>query len=423
MSSNGSEEKVTQLIIKLLCGWSNKVTEEQLKSFEINIDQVNQVIDKVKQFLEDDNPEEALPTFIFETRLDGTQVSPEPHKPFLCVYEFCVALEMFCKSKKMDIEKHWDRLLLKTSAHNADRFMWIHMNLITQPTVRLSWEQVVQRLMLKYDDPRRTQSVKRALQSFYFDPVKNTESIEIANRRFVAYVLETHCDPSEAIGLYVNGMPESCRQLLRLTMSYDKHTGFNYCLKDIVQRSSIFVTAKDDDYVFYSKTARIAVSLPMEKVNSKMCEFHILPTHTTADCPDYSILKYPYLDPMAVENEFSKLITQNKDEPVLKHNNTSKTQPSYIPDSLPNEVQVKRESISEREHVDRDHSSYSQPQLNPKPHSKPHPPHHHRPSHPHSSLTAPSLKKRRDCYYCGEPFFWGHNSVCKKFPPSKKLKK
>ncbi|ORE10058.1 hypothetical protein BCV72DRAFT_200346, partial [Rhizopus microsporus var. microsporus] len=143
-------------------------------------------VDQLKE--KDQDPKEVIPTFIFETKHDNTHFSPEPHKPFLCVYEFCVALEVFCKSKNIDIEKHWARLLLKTTAHNYERFMWIHLHLINQSKLRLSWQQVVQRLMLKYDDPRRTQAVKRALNMFTFDPNIKPESIDAANRRFTAYV-------------------------------------------------------------------------------------------------------------------------------------------------------------------------------------------------------------------------------------------
>ncbi|CAO3690030.1 unnamed protein product [Rhizopus stolonifer] len=296
---------------------------------------------------------------------------------------------MFCKSRKLDIEKHWDRMLLKTSAHNSDRFMWIHVNLINLPAARLTWEQIVQRLMLKYDDPKRTQSVKRALSSFSFDPNKSSESIESANRRFVAYVLETHCDTSMAIPLYVNGMPEMCKKLLNLTMAYDRNSGFNYCVKDIVQRSSTFIHSKNDDYVFYSKTARIAVTLPMEKVYSKICEFHLSTDHSTATCPDYSVLKYPYIDPMAIDNEFSVALTQ-ENEPLIKTEPDQEAHPSYIPTTnTTREVQVKREPISKPSYT-----PYGRPRSN--------------------------RQQTDQCIFCKLPFYHGHLNDCKKIIKKKK---
>ncbi|KAI9270825.1 hypothetical protein BY458DRAFT_436205, partial [Sporodiniella umbellata] len=186
---NIEADTVSKTVYKLVSSWSEGLNEASLQGLGLTKEQVQQTKERWKRLLQEDlSHEESLPMFIFEIQFDGTHLSPEPHKPFLCVYEFCVALEMFCKSKKLDIEKHWDRLLLKTSAHQVDRFMWIHTHLIHQPAVRLTWEQVVRRLMLQYDDPKRALSIQHSLRDFSFDD--RHESIEQANRRFVAYVLE-----------------------------------------------------------------------------------------------------------------------------------------------------------------------------------------------------------------------------------------
>ncbi|CEI86560.1 hypothetical protein RMCBS344292_00997 [Rhizopus microsporus] len=388
----------SSLFFSFFVTFLNLMSRSDVKSEDMQLTISNSISqNNVDQLKEKDLPKEVIPTFIFETKYDNTHFSPEPHKPFLCVYEFCVALEVFCKSKNIDIEKHWAKLLLKTTAHNYERFMWIHLHLINQPKLKLSWQQVVQRLMLKYDDPRRTQAVKRALNMFTFNPNIKPESIDAANRRFTAYVHETHCDPSEAIRLYLKGMPTLCRELLELTMAYDRHTGFNYCLNDIVQRASVFINAKSDDFIFYSKTVRIAVSLPLDKVQSNLCEFHITSSHTTAECPDYTILKYPYLSSMSVENEFCKIYQQVKAlEPIKDQANmtTNKTtvqhtdpavRPSYIPDLLPtSDASIKQEE-----------SSAETPRQVQCSQSK-------------SSSSRPS----KPCHFCRQPFYPGHLFEC-----------
>lgn len=240
------------------------------------------------------------PPFVFELKSD----SSASDQAFECVYDFCMALEAFCRSTsvsshRLDIEKDWHKLLLTCSSHNYDRFMWIHLTFQSTLRLKLRWKQVVTRLMSKFDVPERRILVEELLSSFrYFPELATiaTNSIHMVNSDFRRYADELGDDPAKIINYYVNGMPLSIKQVIESTMQYDETKHFKYTLLDIQQRATVFITTKEDRFIFYSKSAHLAISLEIEKGNSNDCEFHLLAEHSTSNCPDYVIVRYPYMD-------------------------------------------------------------------------------------------------------------------------------
>jgi hypothetical protein len=232
------------------------------------------------------------PTFVFQLETDATTNADS--RKFACVYDFCQALEEHCKNSPnhhLDIEEDWLKLLLSCSPHNYDRFMWIHTTFQAVNNLKLDWTQVKKRLMCKYDDPSRHMAVQKQISSFKYIP--KLESIEVANQNYNRLAKEAQVN---FIDPYINGLPSSVRNVIISTMGYDKTTTFKYDLKDIQQRAVVFVSANECDFVFYSKSAHVAVKLEHEKVSQKDCEFHLLQDHSTSTCPDYTIVKYPYMD-------------------------------------------------------------------------------------------------------------------------------
>ncbi|KAI8640542.1 hypothetical protein BD408DRAFT_347684, partial [Parasitella parasitica] len=128
---------------------------------------------------------ELKPNFLFELKGDNTNASTKENiSPFECVYDFCLALEKFCKSKstpenELDIDKDWKKLLFTCSSHNSERIMWIHLTFQTSNKLKLAWKQVVRRLMANFDDPKRSLSLELTLSKFKFLP--EVESIYTAN--------------------------------------------------------------------------------------------------------------------------------------------------------------------------------------------------------------------------------------------------
>jgi hypothetical protein len=240
------------------------------------------------------------PPFVFELKSDSTASD----QAFECVYDFCTALETFCQSTlasslRLDIEKDWHKLLLACSSHNYERFMWIHLTFQSTLRLKLRWKQVVTRLMFKFDTPKRRILVEELLSSFRYIPelgTLTTNSIHMVNSDFCRYADEFGDDPAKIINYYVNGMPASIKQVIKSTMQYDEASHFKYTLLDIQQRATVFAMIKEDKFIFYSKSAHLAISLEHEKVNNKDCEFHLLAEHSTSNCPDYVIVKYPYMD-------------------------------------------------------------------------------------------------------------------------------
>ncbi|KAL9539265.1 hypothetical protein MBANPS3_010367 [Mucor bainieri] len=244
--------------------------------------------------------EDLKPNFLFELKRDGTNKSTEQQlSPFECVYDFCLALEKFCKSKstaenRLDIDEDWKKLLFTCCSHNTERVMWIHLTFQTSIKMKLTWKQVVRRLMANFDDPKRILSLEAALSKFNFMP--ELESIYAANMEFARYADELGNDTKKTVELYLNGMPPAIKEVLESTIAYDESTHFRYSLLDIQQRSATFLTASEGDLIFYSKSAHLALALEYEKVDTKNCEFHLLADHSTIECPDYTVLRFPYMD-------------------------------------------------------------------------------------------------------------------------------
>lgn len=254
----------------------------------------------VKDEVVNTQKEELKPNFLFELKHDNTNESTADNtSPFECVYDFCLALEKFCKSKstpenQLDIDEDWKKLLFTCSSHNPDRIMWIHLTFQSSHKLKLSWKQVVRRLMANFDDPKRNPSLESALSKFRFLP--ELESIYVANLEFARYANELGDDTKRIVELYLNGMPPTIKEVLKSTIAFDESTHFRFSLLDVQQRAAVFLTANEDDLIFYSKSAHLAIALEYEKVDTKNCEFHLLADHSTIECPDYKVLKFPYMD-------------------------------------------------------------------------------------------------------------------------------
>ncbi|KAI9487760.1 MAG: hypothetical protein EXX96DRAFT_460488, partial [Benjaminiella poitrasii] len=127
-----------------------------------------------KNTSDDSNAKDFNPPFIFELKCDNTNISCNNNmSPFDCVYDFCLCLENFCKTKstanhRWDIERDWHKLLLACSSHNYERFMWIHLTFQAEKNIQLCWKQVIRRLMSKFDDPQRSISLRSILAHFRY---------------------------------------------------------------------------------------------------------------------------------------------------------------------------------------------------------------------------------------------------------------
>ncbi|KAF1799116.1 hypothetical protein FB192DRAFT_1257408, partial [Mucor lusitanicus] len=149
------------------------------------MDPADQGLKAVKQEVVNTQKEDLKPNFLFELKRDDTNKSTEQQlSPFECVYDFCLALEKFCKSKstaenRLDIDEDWKKLLFTCCSHNPERVMWIHLTFQTSTKMKLTWKQVVRRLMANFDDPKRILSLETALSKFNFMP--ELESIYAAN--------------------------------------------------------------------------------------------------------------------------------------------------------------------------------------------------------------------------------------------------
>ncbi|CEP16164.1 hypothetical protein [Parasitella parasitica] len=275
--------------------------------------------------------EELKPNFLFELKSDNTNRSTEENiSPFECVYDFCLALEKFCKTRstpenKLDIDEDWKKLLFTCSSHNSERIMWIHLTFQTSNKLKLTWKQVVRRLMANFDDPKRSLSLEITLSKFKFLP--EIESIYTANLEFARYADELGDDTKRVVDIYMNGMPPTIKDVLQSTIAYDEASHFRYSLLDVQQRAAVFLTANEGDLIFYSKSAHLATSFEYEKVDTKNCEFHLLADHSTIGCPDYNVLRFPYMDftllkldstpsPQSIEHSTSKTVAQSNQIPT-----------------------------------------------------------------------------------------------------------
>ncbi|KAG1064610.1 hypothetical protein G6F42_026968 [Rhizopus arrhizus] len=199
--------------------------------------------------------------------------------------------------------------------------------------MKLTWKQVIRRLMANFDDPKRTLSLERALSRFNFLP--ELESIYAANMEFARYADELGDDTKRTVELYLNGMPPAIKEVIESTIAYDESTRFRYSLLDVQQRSATFLTANEGDLIFYSKSAHLAIALEYEKVDTRNCEFHLLADHSTMECPDYTVLRFPYMDftPLKFDLKPTGSITQDvqpTEDITMGH--------SAEPDSLPVEA-------------------------------------------------------------------------------------
>lgn len=231
------------------------------------------------------------PTFIFQLSSDDVINSEKPQ--FDCVYDFCAELSKYCETseKQLDVEEDWPKLLLACSSHNYDRFMWIHLTFQASNNLKLSWKQVRKRLQSKFDDPSRRSRLAQELETKRYIP--DIQSIFVHNQEFSRIADELEYDTRN---YYVNSLPEKYQMVLRSTMTYDESNNFYCNLEDLQQRAVVFAKADDGKFIFYSKVAHIALSLDHEKVNKSDCEFHLLAQHSTLECPDYTIVKYPYME-------------------------------------------------------------------------------------------------------------------------------
>lgn len=232
------------------------------------------------------------PSFVFQLTTDDL-INPQQAQ-FDCVFDFCEKLADYCKTsttKHLNIEKDWLKLLLACSSNNYERFMWIHLTFQSTNNLKLDWQQVKKRLMCKFDHPSRPAIVLNLVSSFKYLP--EIETIELANERFSKLAAEAQIDVTDA---YLLGLPSHIKDVISSTMAFDATTSFHCGLKDVQQRATIFLTANEGDFIFYSKTAHVALRLEHEKVNKKDCEFHLLAEHSTSTCPDYVIVKYPYME-------------------------------------------------------------------------------------------------------------------------------
>jgi hypothetical protein len=148
--------------------------------------------------------------------------------------------------------------------------------------------------MANFDDPKRNISLESTLSKFRFLP--ELESIYAANSAFARYADELGDDTKRITELYLNGMPPTIKEVLQSTIAYDESTHFRFSLLDVQQRAAVFLTANEGDLIFYAKSAHLAIALEYEKVDTKNCEFHLLADHSTIECPDYAVLRFPYMD-------------------------------------------------------------------------------------------------------------------------------
>lgn len=236
------------------------------------------------------------PPFAFDLRTDNEDET-KTKQTFNCVYDFCLCLEQYCQSENLDIEKAWFKLLTACTTHNYDRYMWIHSTFQHADKYGIGWKQAVRRLMFKYDDPHRTMILESKMDSLrYLLSVNPGQHIYSVNQDFTRCAEELELDDCMAVGVYLEGLPENIREVIRTTMDFDDSTRFRYKLSDIQQRAAIFISADPGSYIFYSKSAHFVTSLEVEKVSTVSCEFHIIGDHTTTSCPDYTIIKYPCMD-------------------------------------------------------------------------------------------------------------------------------
>ncbi|GAA5802678.1 hypothetical protein HPULCUR_008152 [Helicostylum pulchrum] len=279
-------------------GDQNSNTTETLKKVGLEIQRLCSEVEDATQHTSSPVPvkkepeADFKPSFIFQLTTDQTINPTLPH--FACVFDFCNKLTEYCETlttKQLNIETDWLKLLLACSSHNYDRFMWIHLTFQTANNLKLDWRQVRKRLMSKFDDPSRRTIVFNQIADFKYIP--EIETIEIANKRFTRLTEEAQID---GISYYVNIFNSPVKEVLISTIDYDASTNFHCDLKDVMQRATVFLSATDDDFTFYSKSAHLAVRLEHEKVNQKDCDFHLLAEHSTSSCPDYTIVKYPYME-------------------------------------------------------------------------------------------------------------------------------
>jgi hypothetical protein len=317
----------------------SELNRPTLDSTRENSEYVDKVVVKKEEGAEKEV--DLKPPFVFELKSDNTAND----KAFECVYDFCTALETFCRStstssQRLDIEKDWHKLLLACSSHNYERFMWIHLTFQSTLRLKLRWKQVVTRLMSKFDAPERRILVQELLSSFRYIPelaTATTNSIYMVNSDFCRYADELGDNPVKIIDYYVDGMPPSIKQVIKSTMQYDEFSHFKYTLLDIQQRATVFTTTKEDKFIFYSKSAHLAISLEHEMVNNKDCEFHLLAEHATSNCPDYIIVKYPYMDfmPLVVDTTKNNNVTRSLPPPK---SNVEKVTTNTVPNSHPTDA-------------------------------------------------------------------------------------
>ncbi|KAI9352326.1 hypothetical protein BD770DRAFT_393216 [Pilaira anomala] len=252
------------------------------------------------------------PSFVFQLTTDDLI---NPMLPtFDCVFDFCEKLAEYCETstaKHLNIDRDWHKLLLACSSNNYDRFMWIHLTFQSSNNLKLDWSQVRRRLMSKFDVPTRRDNVMKLISDFKYVPELGT--IESANKGFQRLADEVEIN---TITSYANILPPSLKDVVMSTITYDALTDFPCDLKDIMQRAAVFATATDDDFIFYSKTAHLAVRLDHQKVNQKDCEFHLLAEHSTSACPDYVIVKYPYMAFTPLSTSYMPRNNSNSSVPV-----------------------------------------------------------------------------------------------------------
>ncbi|KAG2236641.1 hypothetical protein INT48_000196 [Thamnidium elegans] len=279
-------------------GDQNLNSIETLKKVGLEIQHLCAEVENAAQYISSPVPikkepeADFKPSFIFQLATDQPMNTTLPQ--FACVFDFCTKLTEYCETlttKQLNIETDWLKLLLACSSHNYDRFMWIHLTFQSANNLKLDWSQVRRRLMSKFDDPSRQTIVFNQIANFKYIP--EIETIEMANERFTRLTEEAQID---GINYYVNVFPLPVKEVLISTIDYDASTNFHCDLKDVMQRATVFLSATDDDFTFYSKSAHLAVRLEHEKVNQKDCEFHLLAEHSTSSCPDYIIVKYPYME-------------------------------------------------------------------------------------------------------------------------------
>jgi hypothetical protein len=259
------------------------------------IEQQNMTSPTAQQQKQSEPSKDLKPSFIFQLTCD--QTVNKDLTQFECVHDFCQKLQDYCEqnASHLNIEHDWLKLLLACSPHNYERFMWIHFTFqrtsgCSSTTSQLKWPQVKRRLMSKFDHPKRRIQIQSQIANFKYIP--EIEPITVANKKFKRLADEIQINVNDQ---YIRGLPIGIQDVLLSTIAFDESKSFYIALDDIQQRATVFINAKEGDFCFYSKSAHIALSLEHEKVNKKDCEFHMLADHSTSSCPDYVIVKYPYM--------------------------------------------------------------------------------------------------------------------------------